>query len=154
MEIIANATFLIYSIKTDIGILKELGLETTKGVAMEVENELGVDLNELGVAIKRGERKAPIPEDERKYLSETDIHLIDVAFEERKRCILITDDRLLRRIAKDNKIRCYTTPLFVALLLKERKISKEKCLAFLKALKDMYIRIKDVEKIVERVEGW
>lgn len=154
MEIVVNATFLIYAIRTDVSLLKELDLATTRGVAMEVENELGIDLEGLGVRIKPGESNARIPEEKREFLSETDLNLIGLAFKKRRRCMLVTDDRRLRSVAKDSKLKCYTTPLFIASMFREGKMSKDRCIAFLKALRDIYIRKGDIEMILKRIEVW
>jgi hypothetical protein len=137
-------------------MLEELELITTTGVAMEVKNELGVDLSEYGIRVTKSEGDLPqIPENKKILLSDIDIGLISHSLKYKKRCLLITDDRALREVAKLNKIKCYTTPQFMAFLLKKGKISKHKCMSFLESLRRTYIRRKDVDNVLKRIEkGW
>lgn len=155
MQIIVNATFLINIIKTDVRVLKMMNFATLTSIAMEVENELGIKLDELKVEILKSEKSSPhIPENKYKSLSDVDINLINLSFKRRDSCTLITDDRLLRWVAKENKIKCFTTPQFMAFLLKNGKISKARCKSFLNLLKETYIRKKDIEKVLDRIERW
>lgn len=152
MQIIVNATFLINVIRTDAGMLEKRNLVTTGGIAMEVENELGVKLD---VALLKAEMGgASIPEDKKGLLSDSDINLLNLSFERKDSCILVTDDKQLRKVAKSNGIKCLTTPLFMTFLLRRGEISRERCASFLNLLRDTYIRKRDVEKVLRRIEGW
>jgi len=152
MQIIVNATFLINIIKADASMLETMNLATINSVAMEVENELGIKLD---VEILKVESSNPhIPKNKKIFLSESDVHLINLSFKHRNSCALVTDDKLLRWIAKMNKIKCFTTPQFMAFLLKKEKISKARCTSFLNLLKETYIRKKDIEKVLDLVKRW
>lgn len=155
MQIIANATFLINIIKTDIRILEMMNFATINSIAIEVENELGIKLDELNIGTLKAESSNPhIPKNKQPLLSNADISLINLSFKHRNSCTLVTDDKILRGVAKKNKIKCFTTPQFIAFLLKKRKISKAECRSFLNLLKENYIRRKDIEKVLNRIERW
>jgi len=51
MQIIVNATFLINTLRTEPEILRKIRLSTIKNVSTEIENELGVDINDFNVQI-------------------------------------------------------------------------------------------------------
>ncbi len=66
----------------------------------------------------------------------------------------ISDDLLLKNTASENNIKCYTTPEFVAFLLRKGKINRNQCITFLNNLKKIYIRTRDIDKVLKRIEGW
>jgi len=69
---------------------------------------------EHGIKIASIERCKPrIPPSKQSLLSDTDKNLLKLSFANKKNCILITDDQTLRKIAKLNSIKCYTTPEFI-----------------------------------------
>lgn len=155
MQIIVNATFLINLIRTNASILEKLELTTITTIAMEVKNEVGVDLEDYDIRVAKSEGGLPkIPEKKKTLLSDIDINLIGHSFKHRKGCVLVSDDRMLREVAKLNNIKCYTTPQFMAFLLKKGKISKPRCVSFLESLKRTYIRRKDIKNVLKRIEKW
>ncbi|HWQ96120.1 MAG TPA: hypothetical protein VN368_01985 [Candidatus Methylomirabilis sp.] len=130
-------------------------LFTIKNVANEIENELGININDSNIdIIQTGSEKLDLSNDRRGRLSKTDINLLKTCHTHRKECILVSDDLLLKNIASENDIKCYTTPEFAALQLKKRVITKQQCVRFMNMLKKIYIRPKDIDKILKRIEGW
>jgi hypothetical protein len=67
---------------------------------------------------------------------------------------VVSDDLLLKNIASENNIKWYTTPEFAAFLLRKGKINKSQCITFLNNLKKIYIRTRDIDKVLKRIEGW
>ena len=158
MQYIVNATFLINTIKTDIGIIESIELNTIQNVIEEVEIELGFGVkNEININILTVEDKKKqikVLKSNQRMLSFTDLKLLKTAYVQKKNCILVTDDKQLRSIAKNFQIRCYTTPLFIAFMMKKKLIAKEKGISFLNDLKEYYIRPKDVVKILKHIKKW
>jgi hypothetical protein len=156
MRFIVNATFLINTIKTDINILDSVQLHTIQSVVQEVNIELGIDiLSELKVelisTIKTDKQELKIPKTKLKLLSITDQKLLQTALAHRKNSILVTDDKALRAQAKALRIRCYTTPVIIALLIKYGKIPETTGIQFLEELSEIYIRPKDIETVLARI---
>jgi len=158
MQYIVNATFLINTIKTNIGIIESIELNTIQNVIEEVETELGIGIkNEMNIKIstvRDKKYKIKIPKSKQRMLSFTDLKLLGIAYERKKSCILVTDDKQLRTIAKHFQIHSYTTPLFIAFMIKNNLISKDKGISFLSTLKEYYIRPKDVVIILNRIKKW
>lgn len=155
MQIIVNATFLINTLRTEPDMLRRLNLATIKNIALEVENELGIDLDDFNIEILQIEPgNIAMSDEKRQQLSTTDMNLLKTCYKLRKQCILVSDDQLLKNTASENSIKCYTTPEFAAYLLKKGKISRQKCTGFLNVLRKIYIRAKDIDKILKRIEGW
>ena len=92
--------------------------------------------------------------DKKQRLSSTDVCLLITGHKHRKQCILVNDDLLLKNTAYENNIKCYTTPEFVAFPLRKGKINRNQCITFLNNLKKIYIRTRDIDKILKRIEGW
>ncbi len=67
---------------------------------------------------------------------------------------MVSDDLVLKNAASENNIKCYTTPEFAVYLLRKDKITRNQCIAFLNDLKKIYIRAKDIEKVLKRIERW
>ncbi len=67
---------------------------------------------------------------------------------------MVSDDLVLKNTASENNIKCYTTPEFAAYLLRKDKITRNQCIAFLNDLKKIYIRAKDIDKVLKRIERW
>ena len=158
MQYIVNATFLINTIKTNISIIDALELNTIQNVLDEVETELGIGIeSEINIKILNTRVKKDqitIPKSKQRMLSFTDIKLLQIAYERKKNCMLVTDDKQLRSIAKSFKIRCYTTPLFIAFMIKNDLIPKDSGISFLNDLKEYYIRPKDVMIVLKNITKW
>ena len=155
MQIIVNATFLINTLRTEPTMLYQLKLATIKDVADEIENELGTSIDDFNIEIIQVKSTHLEISNERKQrLSGTDINLLKTCYEHRNRCIMVSDDLQLKNTASENHIKCYTTPEFAAYLLRKGKISKPQCIRFLNILKRIYIRARDIDKVLKRIEGW
>ena len=155
MQIIVNATFLINTLRTEPEILRKMKLFTIKSVATEIENELGIDINDFNIeVIQTGPGKLDFGNDKKQRLSITDINLLRTCYIQRKRCILVSDDLLLKNTASENDIKCYTTPEFASYQLKKSEITKAQCVKFLNTLRKIYIRQRDIDKILKRIESW
>ena len=155
MLIIVNATFLINTLRTEPEILREMKLFTIKNVAAEIENELGININDSNIEIiQTGSGKLDLGNDKKERLSTTDINLLKTCHIRRKGCILVSDDLLLKNTASENNIRCYTTPEFAAYQFKKGVITKQQCVKFMNILKKIYIRPKDIDKVLKRIESW
>lgn len=155
MQIFLNATFLINTLRTEPEILHELKLSTIKSVATEIENELGIDINDFKIRIIQTESgKLDLSNNRKERLSKTDINLLRTCYIHRKGCILVSDDLLLKNTASENDIKCYTTPEFAAHQLKKSEISKSQCVNYLNILRKIYIRPKDIDKVLKRIESW
>jgi predicted nucleic acid-binding protein len=155
MRYITNATFIINIVRTNIGIIESIEIQTIKEIIEEVNNELGIRVDEH-VNIKKisSKGKLTISKSERRYLSATDIELLNVAYANKKNCILVTDDRRLRTTAKANSIRSYTTPQFIGLLIRNKDLTLDEGISFLSVLKKIYIRPKDIDKVMARIKKW
>ncbi len=155
MQIIVNATFLINTLRTEPTMLHRLKLTTIKNVANEIENELGTSLADFNIEIIQVKSSHLKISNERKQrLSGTDINLLKTCYEHKNRCCMISDDLQLKNTASENHIKCYTTPEFAAYLLRKGEISKPQCVRFLTILKKIYIRTRDIDKVLKRIEGW
>jgi len=158
MQYIVNATFLINTIKINIGIIESIELNTIQDVIKEVEIELGIGIkNEINIKIltvRDKKNQINIPKSKHRMLSFTDLKLLKTAYKCRKSCILVTDDKQIRSIARSFQIRCYTTPLFIAFMIKNNLVSKDNGISFLSNLKEYYIRPKDIEIILKRIKKW
>lgn len=155
MQIVVNATFLINTLRTEPDMLRRLKLATIKSVALEVENELGIAIDDFNIEILQVESSRPeISSDRKQRLSDTDINLLKTCYEHRSRCIMVSDDLQLKNTASENNIKCYTTPEFAAYLFKKGEISRQQCIRFLNILRKLYIRQRDIDKILKRIEGW
>jgi len=131
MQIIVNATFLINTLK------------------------IKSEIDDFNIEILQKEPDSiEINNDKKQRLSSTDISLLNTCHKLRKQCILVSDDLVLKNTASENNIKCYTTPEFAAFLLKNDKISKDQCFAFLNNLKKIYIRTKDIDKVLKRIKEW
>ena len=80
--------------------------------------------------------------------------LLYLANKNKRSGILITDDKILRTIAKDNKIKCYTTPQFIVYLIKNNLVTKNNGISFMKKLQEIYIRPKDIDVVITRINSW
>jgi predicted nucleic acid-binding protein len=155
MRYITNATFIINIARTNIGIIENIEIQTIKEIIEEVNNELGIRIDEH-VNIKKifSKGKLNISKSERRYLSAIDIKLLNVAYANKRNCILVTDDRRLRTTAKANSIRSYTTPQFIGLMIINKDLTLDEGISFLSGLKKIYIRSKDIDKVMERIKKW
>ena len=156
MQFITNTTLIINTIKTNIGIIEPIKLSTIQNVIEEVETELGIGIgNEINIEIvtlKDKKNQITVPKAEQRTLSVTDLKLLAIAYERKKSCIFVTDDRKLRGLAKSYQIQCYTTPLFIAFLIKKKLITKNDGISFLGTLAEHYIRPKDIVTILEHIK--
>ncbi len=152
MQIVVNATFLINIIKTDVRMLDKHSYSTIEGVLNEVEKELTINLSSFHISTMKPKHSLELSDQDMEHLSPTDVNLIRAASE--KGSILVTDDRQLRKIAKEQGINCYTTPQFAAYLLKRNEMSKIECTSFLENLMKIYIRKKDVRKVQKYIQKW
>jgi rRNA maturation endonuclease Nob1 len=134
---------------------KLVKLSTIQSVALEIQNELGVEIDNYKVEILQKESGSiDLSNDKKQRLSSTDVSLLNTCYKHRKQCIVVSDDLLLKNIASENNIKCYTTPEFAAFLLRKGKINKNQCITFLNNLKKIYIRTRDIDKVLKRIEGW
>ncbi len=155
MQIIVNATFLINTLRTEPSMLHHLKLATIKNVADEIENEVGISLEDFNIEIVQVKSsRLEISNERKQRLSATDINLLKTCYEFRNRCIFISDDMQLKNASSENHIKCYTTPEFAAYLLKKGEISRPQCVRFLNILRKIYIRARDIDKVLKRIEGW
>lgn len=155
MLIIVNATFLINTIRTEPDVLRQMKLSTIKSAADELENELGIGIHDFNIEILQKESGIiEISNEKRQQLSGTDMNLLHVCHKRRKQCIMVSDDLVLKNAASENNITCYTTPEFMAYLLRKGNISKPQCAKFLNILRKTYIRPRDIDKVLKRIEGW
>jgi rRNA maturation endonuclease Nob1 len=155
MQIIVNATFLINTIRIKSELLQLIQLSTIKNVAEEIQNELGVEIDNYNIEILQKESGSiDLSNDKKQRLSSTDVSLLNTGHKHRKKCILVSDDLLLKNTAYENNIKCYTTPEFMSFLLKKGTINKNQCITFLNNLKKIYIRTRDIDKILKRIERW
>jgi phage terminase large subunit len=67
---------------------------------------------------------------------------------------MVSDDLVLKSTASENNIKCYSTPEFAEYLLRKDIISRNQCITFLKNLKKIYIRARDIDKVLKRIERW
>lgn len=156
MQVIVNTTFLINIISSDISVLEKIVAKTITEVFDEIYFELGIDLkSESNVKIIETEKsKINLPITKRKKISNMDYKLLTTANKNKKKCILITDDKILRQLAISNKIRTYTTPQFIIFMFKKSKLSFKETLSVLNKIKMIYIRPKDIDKVEEYIYKW
>lgn len=155
MRYITNATFIINIARTNIGIMENIEIQTIKEIIEEVNNELGIRIDEH-VNIKKisSKGKLNISKSERRYLSAIDTKLLNVAHANKRNCILVTDDRRLRTTAKANSIRSFTTPQFIVFMIRNKILTLNEGISFLNDLKKIYIRPKDIETVLKRIKKW
>jgi hypothetical protein len=158
MRYITNATFIINISRTNIGIIENIEIQTIKEIIEEVNNELGIKIdkqvNVKRISSKISKEKLRISSAKRRNLSTIDIKLLNVAYANKKNCILITDDKQVRAIAKANSIRSYTTPQYIGYMIKIKLVTHNEGISFLKDLKRIYIRPKDIESVIRRIKKW
>jgi hypothetical protein len=158
MQFIVNATFTINVSRTDIGIMEDIEVSTIEEVIEETANELGIQIDDHVVirliSAKKGKKTPTISSAKRRQLSSTDIKLLNAAYANRKNCILITDDKQIRVLAKSNNIRSYTTPQFIGYMINNNMITTNRGAAFLDDLKRIYIRPKDIDSVLRRIRKW
>ena len=158
MQYLVNATFLINSARSDFSFIEDIELSTLDSVLYEVELEIGMD---VGIIIKfnkvHPKKKGSginIPKNRLKQLSAVDKNLLYTAFEEKKGTLLVTDDGVIRRVAKDNRIRCLTTPKFIAYIVRHSHVDYNDALVFLSKLRHSYIRPKEVDDAIKQMKKW
>ncbi len=158
MRYIVNTTFTINISRTNIDIIENVEIYTIKEIIEETTNELGIRIDEhvniIPISARIKKEKLKISSTKRRSLSVTDIKLLNVAYANKKNCILITDDRQVRIIAKANNIRCYTTPQYIAYMIKNELITVKEGITFLNNLKKIYIRPKDIEAVLKSIKKW
>lgn len=114
---------------------------------------MGIDLN-IGYNINKIQPKKSnpkIPQDKQNKISYTDLNLLKTAYKNKQNYILITDDKVLRALAKDNMIKTYTTPQLILFILNEGIITINYVNSILDKLKAIYIRPKDIDRIKEYI---
>ena len=158
MQYITNSTFTINMINTNLGMFGNLDLVTVQDVLVETGYETGIDLDRaVSVEILPSSAKLDkidVPGPKQKLLSATDKKLLNLGWKNKRSSILITDDKVLRAAAKSNKIRTYTTPQFIAYLVKNGTLTKKNGLEFLEKLQNTYIRPKDIDIVIKRIKKW
>lgn len=158
MQYVVNATFIINISRTNIGIIENIEIYTIKEIIEEVNNELGIRINEhlniKPISSKISKGKLKISTSKRRYLSAIDIKLLNVTHANKKNCILVTDDKQVRTIAKGNSIRSYTTPQCIGYMVKNKLVTLDEGISFLNDLKEIYIRPKDIEAVLKRIKKW
>jgi hypothetical protein len=158
MQYITNATFIINIVRTDISIIENVEIQTIKEIIGEVNNELGIRIDEhvniRPITSRSSKGKLQISLSKRRYLSVIDVKLLNVAYTNKKNSILITDDKQVRVTAKAKGIRSYTTPQYIAFMIKNKLITPNEGISFLSDLKEIYIRPKDIEAVIRRIKKW
>ncbi len=158
MQYVVNATFIINVSKINIGIIENIELHTVKEILEEINNELGIRLDKYlnikQIYGKSSNGKLEISTSKKRYLSVIDIKLLNVAYTNKKNCIIITDDKQVRAIAKGNSIKSYTTPQFIGNMIKNKLLTHNEGISFLSELKEIYIRPKDIETVIKRIRKW
>jgi predicted nucleic acid-binding protein len=155
MRYITNTTFIINIARTNIGVIENIEIQTIKEIIEEVNNELGIKIDEHANIKKISSKgKLNISKSKKRYLSAIDIKLLNVVYTYKKNCILVTDDRRLRTTAKANSIRSYTTPQFIGLMIRNKVLTLNEGISFLNDLKKIYIRPKDIDKVQARIKKW
>lgn len=155
MQYITNATFIINTSRTNIGIIENIEIHTIKEIIEEVNNELGIKISEhVNIKTISSKGKLNISKSKRRYLSTSDIKLLNVAYANKKNCILITDDKQVRATAKINSIRSYTTPQFISFMIRNKVLTLDEGIPYLSDLKKIYIRPKDIDKVLTRIKKW
>ena len=158
MRYVVNATYIINISRTNIGIIENIEIHTIKEIIEEVNNELGIRIDEhlniKPMSSKVSKGKLKISSSKRRYLSTIDIKLLNVAYANKKNCILVTDDKQVRAIAKGNSIRSYTTPQYIGYMIKNKLVTPNEGILFLNDLKKIYIRPKDIETVLRRIKKW
>ncbi len=158
MQYVVNATFIINVSKINIGIIENIELHTVKEILEEINNELGIRLDKYlnikQISGKSSNGKLEISTSKKRYLSVIDIKLLNVAYTNKKNCIIITDDKQVRAIAKGNSIKSYTTPQFIGNMIKNKLLTHNEGISFLSELKEIYIRPKDIETVIKRIRKW
>lgn len=78
MQIIVNATFLINTLRIKSEILQVVKLSTIQSVALEIQNELGVEIDNYKVEILQKESDSiDLSNDKKQRLSSTDVSLLN-----------------------------------------------------------------------------
>jgi len=158
MQYIVNATFIINVSRTDVGIMENMEVSTIKEVIEETTYELGIKISDhvdiKSISTKTTKEKLRIPSAKRKLLSSIDIKLLNVAYANRKNCILITDDKQIRTMAKTNHVRSFTAPQYIAYMIKNKMIDANEGISFLNNLKRIYIRPKDIDAVLKSIKKW
>ncbi|UCE73417.1 MAG: hypothetical protein JSV56_10355 [Methanomassiliicoccales archaeon] len=158
MQYIVNATFIINISRTNIGIIENIEIHTINEIIEEVNDELGIRIDEhvniKTISSKISKGKLKISSSKRRYLSAVDIKLLNVAYVNKKKCILVTDDKQVRTTAKGNSIKSYTTPQYIGYMIKNKLVTHNEGISFLNDLKEIYIRPKDIEAVLKRIKKW
>ncbi len=158
MRFIVNATFIINISRTNIGIIENIEIHTIKEIIKEVNNELGIRIDEhvniKPISSKTSKEKLKISTSKRRTLSAIDIKLLHVAYADKKNCIMVTDDKQVRTIAKGNSIRSFTTPQYIGYMIKNKLVTLNEGISFLNDLEKIYIRPKDIEAVLKRIKKW
>ena len=158
MQYLVNATFLINSAKADFNFIEDLKLSTLQSVLDEVALEIGLDI-EIIISIEKVSQQnkksiISIPNNKLRQLSPVDRKLLAIAFEGKKNTLLVSDDRQIRIVAKKNRMRCLTTPKFIAYLVKHSDIDHKDAVEFLMKLRLIYIRPKEIDSAIKMMEKW
>jgi hypothetical protein len=152
-----NATFLINSAKSDFSFIEDFDLSTIQPVLDEFALEIGLRAEDiLDIEVIGLEDQDPgiqIPEKRLKMLSPVDRMLLNVAFE-KKNVLLVSDDKQVLNVSRQNDIRCASTPQFIAYLVKQSKVDRNDAIEYLKKLLTIHIRKKNVESVIKRLEKW
>jgi len=155
---LVNATFLIYSARTDFSFIEGLKLCTIQPVLDEVAREIGLDVSIIidikRVNLKDRKKTFQIPKNRLKRLSVIDQNILFVAFEGKKSYLLVTDDKQIRKVGKVNRIRCLTTPKFIAFLVKHSGMDRKDAVEFLLKLRQIYTRPKEIDSAIEKMKRW
>jgi rRNA maturation endonuclease Nob1 len=155
MRYITNATFIINIASTNIGVIENIEIQTIKEIIKEVNNEMGIRIEEhANIKTISSKGNLNISKSKRRYLSTIDIKLLNVAYANKKNCILVTDDKRVRTIAKANNIRSNTTPQFISFMIRNKVLTFDEGLLYLSDLKKIYIRPKDIDKVLVRIKRW
>jgi hypothetical protein len=137
-------------------VVNDINFLTIPEVIEETGFETGVDmLKSLSVKTLSSNLKLKnlaVPRTKLQLLSSTDRKLLNLVNTKKRSSMLITDDRQLRTVAREKNIRCYSTPLFIAYLIKNKMIEARRGVSFMNKLKEIYIRPKDIDAVIKHME--
>jgi predicted nucleic acid-binding protein len=135
-------------------MLEGLGLCTIRAVLDEVRNNVFDSFFEANcerlIHIVSKKKQVDLNKDELRKISAVDRELLFSA--NAVDCLLITDDRAVRSLAKENGIKTLITPTFIELLVQRDKFDSDKGVRMLESITPFYIREKLISKSIRRLK--
>ena len=154
MKYLSNATFLTYVVKACPQMLEGLGLCTIRAVLDEVRNNVFDPFFEANceriIYIVSKKKQVDLNKEDLRKISAVDRELLFSA--NAIDCLLITDDRALRSLAKENGIKTLITPTFIELLVQRGGFDNDNGVQMLESITPFYIRKKLISKSIKRLK--